>query len=294
MTNDRTKLQQIAGIEPSSHWLEACRNELTLVSGTNNVSPDAILEQILHHDLRDVVRQLDNNNNNNNNTASSCTAARELRRAQHQSMQASHNYKATLPENFRLLVQVEEFLDVSVNAEVRLAVGPASTSAPTAVGNQQNRCLKMVYSDGHYPNTENTPQSQQQDVFFLAMELAPIPSLSVQSYAGIKVLLTGPMEFRHGMALWHEGNTTVLGGQVEDLVHVQRKALQQAKLVAGVGVDPTIKALIWNHETAGLPEEEGTTCLGLHVPYCSTWRWRCTLFLFEYGNVCFIVSPLSC
>lgn len=269
MTNDtvRSKLQQIAGIEPSSHWLEACRNELALVSGTSNtVSADAILEQILHHDLRDVVRELEHINSSNTTAStrsSSCTAARELRRAQHQSMQASHHYKALLPENFRLLVQVEEFLDVSVNAEVRLAVGPASTSAPTAVGNQQNRCLKMVYSDGHYPNTENRPppsqqSQQQQDLFFLAMELAPIPSLSVQSYAGIKVLLSGPMQFRHGMALWHEGNTTVLGGQVEDLVQVQRKALQQAKLIAGVGVDPTIKALIWNPETTGLPEEEGT------------------------------------
>ena len=226
----REKLQQIAGIQPSEHWLEDCLNELRLTSNDGD-SPDAILQQILHHDLRDVVRFCDDNNSENNNSP-----AQPLRRAVVDS-QSNANKKAILPNNFRLLVQVEELLDVSVNADVRLSVGPAHPTAPTAVGNQNHRCLKLVYSDGYPASTSLT---------LIAMEVSPIPALSVQSHAGIKVLLTGPMEFRHGLAVWHAGNATVLGGQVAELVQVQRTALQQAQRLAGVGVDPTIKALIWN------------------------------------------------
>jgi hypothetical protein len=109
------------------------------------------------------------------------------------------------------------------------------------------------------------------------MEVEPIPALSVNSKAGVKVVMRGPLQIRHGLLLWQPvyrppdnagGNVnnnanaaavqqiTVLGGCVAELVQIQATALQQAKLVAGVGVDPTVRALIWNPETG--ETQEGT------------------------------------
>ena len=231
MSTVRQSLLETAGVQPSSHWLEDCQTALGASS-----EPDAILQQILHHDLRDVVREL----NNEENGISEAAAA--LRRAQAQSLQPP-DCKAQLPDTFRLLVQVEEFVDVSVNAQVRLTHGPTSTTEPTAVGNQQKRCLKLLISDG-YPF----------DTLLVALEISPIPAISAHSHAGLKILLSGAIQIRHGVCMLHPGNTTVLGGQVPELVEIQRKALEQAKRVAGVGVDPTVKALIWNPDQ-GLDEE---------------------------------------
>jgi hypothetical protein len=86
--------------------------------------------------------------------------------------------------------------------------------------------------------------------------------------------MRGPLHIRHGILLWqpvyrppdtgaNNANNatavqqiTVLGGCVKELVEIQASALQQAKLVAGVGVDPTVRALIWNPETG--ETQEGT------------------------------------
>lgn len=230
----RQQLLEVAGVSPSSHWFDDCRAALQL-SGQGN-SPDAFLQQIIHHDLRDVVRELTGSGQQENYGPFS-DAAIALRQAQTQSMLASNRYKALLPSSFRLLVQLEEILDVSANAQARYEHGPASNASPTPVGNQQKRCLKMVYSDG-YDNDE----------ILVATESAPIPSLSVQSRAGCKVILTGPLQLRHGVALWNSATTFVLGGEVEALVQVQKAAIEQAKRAAGVGIDPTIKALIWNNQ----------------------------------------------
>jgi hypothetical protein len=63
---------------------------------------DSVLHQVLHSDLRDVVSRQDDDG--------------ILRRALQQEF-------AELPESFRLMVQVEELLDVSLHAEARLSVG---------------------------------------------------------------------------------------------------------------------------------------------------------------------------
>ncbi|GAX23508.1 hypothetical protein FisN_14Hh318 [Fistulifera solaris] len=239
----RQQLLEFAGVSPSSHWLEDCRAALQ-VSGQEQIT-DSYLHQILYHDLRDVVRELDEQEN----YGPLSEVAIALRQAQAQSMQASHQYKALLPSSFRLLVQLEEILDVSVNAQARYENGPASNASPTPVGNQQKRCLKMVYSDGYDSNE-----------ILVATETSPIPSLSVQSRAGCKVILMGPIQLRHGMALWNSTTTLVLGGEVEALVQIQKAAIEQAKRVAGVGIDPTIKALIWNNQQPigedGEPQDE--------------------------------------
>ena len=200
-----------------------------------------MLYQILHTDLRDVVRPISNDDGNAH------LASRQLRTAITESIQlqqhvqnnsSSNNTSARpttvvrLSESFRLLLQIEELLDVSLNAEARWADGPASTHDPTPTGNQRLRCLKACCSDGY----DGQP--------IIAMEIIPIPNLSVHSHAGIKVILHGPIDIRWGILSLHPGNATVLGGQVSELVELQHKAVQQAKRLAGVGMDPTIKALI--------------------------------------------------
>lgn len=294
VNNVREKLDRIAGVQPSQHWLQDCWTELSM-TGAANCTADAVLQQILHHDLRDVVREFPPSEMNDANHPSVL-----LRRALQDSMSAQHNYKGQLPASFRLLVQVEELLDVSQNAETRLSVGPASPNAPAAVGNQQARCLKLCLSDGYepYDNENNTNEQhgnnnngttfrpQNTSSVFMAMEVEPIPALSVNSKAGVKVVMRGPLQIRHGLLLWQpvyrqpdnsvdgdgyangNGNAannatavqqiTVLGGCVAELVQIQATALQQAKLVAGVGVDPTVRALIWNPETG---ETQEGTCI---------------------------------
>lgn len=235
----RTKLEQTAGVIPSDDWLTACQAHLKL---TNEETADAVLHQVLHADLRDVVRPLETNSTPTNLNPTSPPVL--LRHLLEQSMRGETR-KETLPTNFRLLVQVEELLDVSLNAEARYNIGPSSATAPTPGGNQRSRLLKLYLSDGHLP-----------PIHLIGMETVPIPSLSVHSLAGIKVLIQGAIQIRHGLLQLNPKNTTVLGGSVTDLVAIQRKALDQAKRLAGVGVDPTIKALCWNADDALNPEDD--------------------------------------
>lgn len=305
----RETLQRIAGVQPAQHWLQDCLVELR---ASGSCTADAVLQQILHHDLRDVVRVLDDVSGASTLTSSSQQhrtvvdpnhPAVVLRRAIQDSIQTAP-YRTQLPPDFRLLCQVEEFLDVSQNAETRLSVGPASPMAPAAVGNQQNRCLKFCVADGYtaagsafYSADENARHEtlhtagQQPSSVFVAMEIEPVTALSVNSKAGCKVLLQGPLSIRHGVVLWQPvwesapnattangplaattARVTVLGGCVAELVVLQSAALQQAKLVAGVGIDPTIRALIWNPETGEM--QEGRCCCW----YCCGCCYRLIYF----------------
>jgi hypothetical protein len=238
-TTIRSQLEQTAGVAPSEDWLTACQAHLRL---TNEETVDAVLHQVFHADLRDVVRPSETNNNSA--TQNSSSSHMLLRNFLQQSMRGETR-KATIPASFRLLVQVEELLDVSLNAEARYNLGPASATAPTPVGNQRSRLLKLYLSDGHLP-----------PIHLIGMEAAPVPNLSVQSLAGIKVLLRGPLEIRHGLLQLHPSNAIVLGGSVAELIPIQRKALEQAQRLAGIGVDPTVKALCWNADEAANPEED--------------------------------------
>jgi len=232
-----SQLLEKVGVCPSSHWLEDCT-----ISLGNDASTDAVLQQILHHDLRDVVREF-------NDASPRNLQAVALHQALNQSL--SSDNAVDLPASFQLLMQVEEFVDVSVNAQLRLAHGPTGRTAPTPVGNQRNRCLKMVVSDG-YDN--ETPM--------LALEISPIETLSAQSYAGLKVMVRGPMQVRHGVMLWTPGNVSALGGHVEALVEIQQAAIKQAQRVAGIGVDATVRALIGNQ--GDLENQEPTGNVHIH------------------------------
>jgi len=271
---------------------------------------DEILFQILNTDLRNVIRPLstskDSEISNTSRTGATGTTSTSsnssyfpskiLRRAIQNSSPAStttsNNSSSSsssssssqtcvvvLPASFQLLLQVEELLDVSLNAEDRLTLGPASLSSPTPVGNQKNRCLKMFLSDGYFGNGDydccnddvefnvntsiSTPATTEAaktatttaTAVIVAMETEPIPDLSVHSKPGIKILLTGPIELRFGILMLHAGNTTVLGGCIPALIPIQKKAMDMAAKLSGVGIDPTFRALVWNPE-AGMEQEE--------------------------------------
>ena len=258
----RNQLYHEAGVKPSMHWIRSYRAH----QHQDNHSADVMLQHILYHDLRDVVRELDppataGEPPQDLSTSNSPSQQwRQMVRAQQAAAGSSNStessLKTTLPESFRLMIQVEEVIDVASNAETRLGGNNHSG------GGTGQRCLKLCISDGcyengsAYPNANNnhTAQQQQQQAM-LAMEVTPIPNLTMASQAGLKLLLHGPIDIRWGVLMLHEGNALVLGGSVKELVDIQAKALEEAKREAGVGVDPTVRALIWNPDTG---EEEGT------------------------------------
>ena len=145
------------------------------------------------------------------------------------------------------MVQVEELLDVSINAEARYANGLTPQSAPSPVGQQRARCLKILLSDGSTVPTSHTTSSSSLPPLplpLVGVETKPIPILSTNSQPGIKLLLRTPLSIRYGVLLLHEGNTLVLSGNVPALIEVQQKAIQMAEKNSMVNVDPTIRALI--------------------------------------------------
>lgn len=308
------RLSSLAGVHPVSPWIDACRSHLRQNSIQDN--EDEVLHQILHTDLRNVVRyshppetnsivdsqnngtnqpsvtlrqsidkstSLSSNNNHNNDSSSSSSSS------------SSSTCKVTLPQDFRCMVQIEELLDVSLNAEERLSIGPASNTSPTPIGNQRKRCLKLLLSDGYFENglayhhdssnNDNDNYTTNSGVKirnFVAMETQPIPNLSVQSKPGIKIILSGPIQIFVGILMLDPSNTTVLGGCIPSLIPIQQKALTCAAKIAGVGIDSTYKALVWNPDTGmedgklhylpgglvhnGLPLKiEFKICLGMHL-----------------------------
>ena len=272
----RQALQRQVGLRPSAHWWTDCWTALSLQSSV--VGADDVLQQALYHDLRDVVRTFgedevpsssDQSTKDSHSQQSAQLPSLQLRHAIQNSLQATHNFQAVLPADFCLMVQVEEVLDVSANAMTRLQ-HVHNSNPPTATAHK--RCLKIAYTDGYNADGEawykenennyNTTQSALSNSLFIAMEVLPLPDLSVASRAGVKLVVRGPVTVRRGVALWHAGNVTVVGGQVAALVQLQTAALQQAQRVAGVGVDPTVRALIG---TDAGHEDETETDEGEHA-----------------------------
>lgn len=220
------------GLCPNEEWLKACLEHLG-----NSSSADDVLEEVLHTELRLVVRGLTAEGAVSLTSASATLLKDAIAESIPSSMEGDGQniFKANLPGSFRCLAQIEELLDVSQNAETRLRYGPSNSNDPTPIGNQSSRCLKMLLSDGY------------NDCPIVATEVSPIRNLSVHSNAGIKILLKGPIDVRCGILLLHEGNCIVLGGFVENLIEVQKKAVEQARKAACVGQDATIRALVSNN-----------------------------------------------
>ena len=236
-----SKLQSCAGITISRTWMIAFQTHLQSQNKNPN-DENTILLQILHSDLREVINDHDDSAPQLQSDHSD--SMKILRKCLEASMTGS--FHSTIPplssssalndqsSPFRLMVQVEELLDVSMNAETRYAHGPAPQTAPSPVGQQKNRCLKLLISDGSVDNVKP----------MVALEIKPIPNLSTNSEAGIKLLLRPPISIRYGVLLLHEGNAEVLGGCIPSLIDTQKKAMERAEKNSMVNVDPTIRALI--------------------------------------------------
>jgi len=250
----RTALATTLAVEPSSDWLNAClnhlQNQLQRVPTT-----DDVLFQILYSDLRDVVRSASTLASDDGfQTAAAaafatrntdCVASQKLREGIHKSSLASHNYTQLLPESFMLLCQLEEVADVAKSAEQRLGGHSNNNNSnhqphrgPRA---SASRCCKVFLSDGHSSGKENMAGTSS---LMVGVETSPIPGLSPTSLAGSKVLLKGPLEIRHESLLLHGGNCVVLGGCNPVLAEHQNQARLVAQKKAGVGVEPTVRALI--------------------------------------------------
>ena len=279
----RQRLEREAGVSPSRTWLGRCLlhiREANNGSGTNgngstasieNAEEDEIWDQIRYSDLRSVIRE-PNGSASSNGDENSVTAAMTLRQAIAKSKMSNSNdnrsagsndgqqrNKVCLPKDFQLMIQIEEVVDATMNSEHRLASMGGNAVSNNNSGNNNNfgqgsrsekwRCLKMVFSDGYYSNGRVSPperNANDQDNITYAMETSPIASLSTSSVPGTKVLLHGPIQIRHGLLQLSDENTFVIGGQVPSWRNIWTKAREKAQRENGLGVDPTIKALIWN------------------------------------------------
>ena len=245
----REHLRQTLGLTLSNDWYHDCFAALQQQQRSRSINSDMILEQILYQDLRDVVRDNLYEMRTPPSPSVLSTQAQLLRNAVTESLQQNErsttSSKITLPSSFRCCLQIEEICDVSKNAESRFAT-PMSTSLSS--------CHKICLIDGYYPGVSAA---------LVAMEVAPIvvPGIgAAKLLPGTKLLLFGPIIIRNGMIGIHSGNCIVLGGHVERLVCIQNQAMEQAKQLSGHGIDPTIRALIWNKhndDTDGIDDEHG-------------------------------------
>jgi hypothetical protein len=78
------------------------------------------------------------------------------------------------------------------------------------------------------------------------METTQILNLSVSSPPGLKLLLHGPIIVRVGLVELNDGNCAVIGGEIDSWKEVWKKAKERSQREKGLGIDPTVKALVWN------------------------------------------------
>jgi hypothetical protein len=220
MDSIQSHLKQTTGLTPSTSWLTACTSHLRLNPDNNNATEE-IWNQILHSDLRDVVHDPLGEGH--------CESSKLLKEGIDASVREG---KATLT-GFKLLVQLEEVVDVSLNGEGQLG-GNDGNANTNNYNNQRNksRMLKLALSSG------TTPQ-------IIAMETSPIPQLSTKTPPGTKLLLCNSLLIRHGMIQINPSNCIVVGGRIEEWEEIARKSREKEGKLRGMGVDATVKALIW-------------------------------------------------
>jgi RecQ mediated genome instability protein len=276
--------EQLLGLVVSHDWFDRCYTALQeqqqpLYQQNSTITADRILEQLIYHDLRDVVRNETTVNNNNNidtvvstnaillrNAITKTQQQQQLQQQQNTATTNGENYKCTMPSTFRCCVQIEEVCDVAQNSETRLTATTTTTTNNIGTYTTSSSCHKVCMTDGYSPEQA-----------IVAIEVSPIsppgltnPTTQQQQrrlLPGTKVVLFGPnITIRNGILGLHSGNCIVLGGHVDRLVQIQNQALQRMKEVSGHGIDPTIRALIWsnqrqtdtNLEDADLNNDEGT------------------------------------
>ena len=105
-----SRLVNQAGVNPSPEWWQACCAHVQGEHRNRNTG-DSILHEVLHSDLRDVVRPRDTTTHT---TWSSDEPHQILRQAIVTSSNLEASGKAILPPGFKCMVQLEELLDESL------------------------------------------------------------------------------------------------------------------------------------------------------------------------------------
>lgn len=155
-----------------------------------------------------------------------------------------------------MMVQTEEIVDCSLNAEGTLGGGDGNTHGPNQNNGQisrgtKNRMLKMVLSDGYtvvIPGSSGSNKNGANNSTMLAIETSSVPSLSGTTPPGTKLLLFSKIVIRHGMIVLTPHNCLVLGGKIEPWVKFAEEKKERERRMKGCGVDATVRALIWVNE----------------------------------------------
>ena len=250
----QSRFHDKAGITPSKNYLDQCLAFVRQRGGNSANEVDQIWQHILYSDLRDVVRSPSQDG------SGECSMAMILRKSVHESQQRPQQ-RQTLPSNFSLLVQLEECIDWTQNSEQRLASMSGGSVQGDNIGhnpgrygqhqrNFRQRMLKLVVSDGYYPNgasSSGAASSTPHVSVLQAMETSTMASLTPTSPPGLKLYLHGPIPIRRGLLQLSDEYVAVLGGQVPHWQEIRNTAHRKAEKERGLGVDPTIKALCWNN-----------------------------------------------
>jgi hypothetical protein len=291
-------LERTGGIVPRPGWYEACLDRLRAQQEGQGGGrrrqcrgsaddADAVYAQALHHDLRHVVDR-----------SNPSRAAARLR-------DAVRNCNGPIPTAssipIRILVQVEEVVNVAQPRDARMmmtmsvqgapaATGPAAPEG-TAPGANASRCLKLQLVDGYfYDDDDNDVDRAMSDGGarmsrekpLVGMEVVPIPNLSERTLAGTKLLLclgteepseSPLLDSSHGVLLLTPTNCLVVGGGVRDLEDRQVSDRRDTRERSGVGSDPTVRALISQNYLSSSGEngeDDGNEPLGTKpaVRYC--------------------------
>ena len=189
----------------------------------------AVYHQLLYSDLRDSVNQ-------NLTTSPPLSTTSPLRHLlQQSSLSPPSLLPISLPKTHRQLVQVEECVDISQNATHRADHGATSQAAFANPAMYAGRCMKLSLSDGANldlrltSSTSPTDKSTTWASPIIAVETSPNPSLSVNTPAGTKLILLGPLLLSSSTLLLNPDNVLVLGGTVPELVEMQDKAVEAAR-----------------------------------------------------------------
>ena len=296
----KASIKSSFGVDLDSSWLTECI--LAINEHEPNADLEgAVYNQLIHADLRDAVNASLNHNPNQLREAVRSSLLSVVSPPGANPSQ-SFPPATFLPKDFRIMVQLEEVryatictvlcsplfplspltplslppslppsththtqsVDVSTNAEHRAQNGSTSSASFTNPGMYSKRCLKMALCDGvctSEPNADPASATFVRPV--VAVETSPIPSLSVNTLGGCKLLLVGPAEVSMGALMLGPANVQVLGGMVEDLVRLQDAAVAQAKkkYQNDSGGGATLRALVWNNQNGqggdNPDEEEG-------------------------------------
>jgi hypothetical protein len=257
---------------------------------------DAVFAQILHHDVRSVVDRTRPSraaqklrDEINRSLAASPSAAAQGRGGRHvgASAEAGRPFGMEAEDDertstCRLLVQLEEVVDVALSNEARMQRDmhhdPASNTNSSGLSSSSSsgsRFLKLQLVDGYQHalqprhNPTNSQARSLTSSAIVAMEMSPIPNLTDQTMAGTKLLLTlgggeevpttnnsstglpsaasSPPTLRisHGALLLTPHNCLVVGGHVPELAAEQARQRKAVQDQSGASIaDPTIRALV--------------------------------------------------